>query len=170
MTEGPSEAGNLPVRPTARVLLFDRAGRLLLMKGRLPGLVDAPAVWFTIGGGIEAGESPTRAAAREIVEETGFVDARLGPQVWYGEVLLNDAHGLPLLFKDHYFVAHCRGGEPSRAGWRSHERTYVDDIRWWSLDDLAVCAEPVYPLGLAQRIGAIAAGAYPATPLNLGRA
>ena len=156
-------------RPTARVLLFDRRGRLLLMKGRLPGPVPTPAAWFTIGGRIEPGEDAREAAAREIVEETGYGDAELGPQVWYSEVLLHDVNGAPLLFKDHYFVARCRGGSISRAGWQAFEREYVDDIRWWRLDDLALCDEPVYPLGLATRSREIAAGIYPPARTALPR-
>ena len=50
-------------RPTARVLLLDPDDRILLMKGRLPSNPDAPGVWFTIGGGIEPGESLYEAAA-----------------------------------------------------------------------------------------------------------
>ena len=64
-------------RLTARVLLLDPEGRILLMRGRLPGDPEAPRVWFTVGGGIEPGESAEAAAAREIVEETGFLDAQL---------------------------------------------------------------------------------------------
>ncbi len=154
-------------RPSARVLLFDRQRRLLLMRGRLPGPVPARPAWFTIGGRIEPGETAREAAAREIVEETGYADAKLGPQVWYGEELLHDAEGAPLLFKDHYFVAGCRGGPISRAGWEAFEREYVDDIRWWRLADLARCDEPVFPLGLAFRAREIAAGVYPAAPTVL---
>ncbi len=157
-----------PSRPTARVLLFDPDNRLLLMQGRLPG-ASAPPAWFTIGGGVEPGEALRAAAAREILEETGFTDAILGPQVWYGEVMLADIHGAPLLFKDHYFVARCSGGEPSRAGWQDLERTFIDDLRWWDLADFAACADPVFPAGLAALAVEIAAGVYPSRPRILSR-
>jgi len=42
--------------------------------------------------------------------------------------------------------------EPSRAGWQALEREFVDDMRWWTLSDLAACAEPVFPHGLAERL------------------
>jgi len=136
-------------RRTARVLLFDPAGRILLMKGRLPSTPHAPGAWFTIGGGIESGESVAQAAAREIVEETGFSGATLGPEVWYGEIVLSDRKGRPLLFKDHYVLAHCAGGPVSRDGWQALELEFVDDIRWWTLGELEGCEDPVYPAGLA---------------------
>ena len=46
-----------PVRPTARVLLLDREDRILLLKGRLPGNPLAEGSWFTVGGGLEPGET-----------------------------------------------------------------------------------------------------------------
>ena len=138
-------------RPTARVLLFDSQRRVLLMKGRLPSDPAAPGVWFTLGGGVESGETVAEAAAREIIEETGFLDATLGPVAWYSEVMLSDRVG-PLLFKNHYLIAHCAGGRPSREGWRALEREFVDDMRWWRLDELAACQEPVFPADLADKI------------------
>jgi len=42
------------------------------MKGHLPSNPGAQGFWFTIGGGIEAGESVYEAAAREVLEETGI--------------------------------------------------------------------------------------------------
>ena len=139
-------------RLTARVLLLDPAGRILLMKGRLPGDPDARGGWFTVGGGVEAGESPQAAAAREIVEETGFEGVEIGEALWRGEQILHDRKGRPVLFKETYFVARCAGGEPSRAGWRAIEREFIDDMRWWTLAELAATAEPVFPPGLAERL------------------
>ncbi len=154
-------------RLTARVLLFDPAGRILLMKGRLPSGPDRPGAWFTIGGGAEPGETVSEAAAREIREETGFADARLGPVVWRREGPLDLAGGERVLFKEHYVVAHCAGGEPSRAGWDVVERALIDDIRWWTLDELSACEEAVHPVGLADLLPDILAGRYPAEPLEI---
>ena len=139
-------------RLTARVLLFDPQGRILLMKGRLPSDPGAPGAWFTLGGGVEAGETVAQAAAREIVEETGFEDAIIGEVAWRGEQTLQDRKRRPVLFKESYFLARCGGGEPSRAGWQALEREFVDDMRWWTLQELAACAEPVFPRGLAERL------------------
>ncbi len=154
-------------RRTARVLLFDPAGRILLMKGRLPSTPLAPGAWFTIGGGIEPGESVGEAAAREIVEETGFTDATLGQQVWYGEIVLSDREG-PLLFKDHYLLARCRGGEISRLGWQAVEREFIDDMRWWTLAELKACQDPVYPDGLARLLEELLAAGAPVPARVLG--
>ena len=139
-------------RLTARVLLLDPGGRILLMKGRLPSDPAAPGAWFTVGGGVEAGESLTDAARREIVEETGFSDAVLGALLWQGEQIHHDRKGRPVRVREHFFVASCAGGEPDRVGWQALEREFVDDIRWWTHEALAACGEPVFPSDLASRL------------------
>lgn len=139
------------VRPTARVLLFDPDGRILLMKGRLPRDPTAPGVWFTVGGGVDSGETYEQAAQREILEETGISDARLGPVLWRSEQVLADRKNRPVLFQETFFRADCDGRIPSRSGWQDMEREFVDDIRWWDLEQFAVSQEPRYPLNLAER-------------------
>jgi 8-oxo-dGTP pyrophosphatase MutT (NUDIX family) len=155
MSRLPLAQSSLRERTTARVLLLDPAGRILLMKGRLPSDPSAQGAWFTIGGGVEPGETLMQAAAREIVEETGFTDAALGPVLWRGEQILLDRQQRPVRFLEHFILARCAGGEPSRAGWQALEREFVDDIRWWSHADLAKAAEPVFPRDLVTRLADI---------------
>lgn len=152
-------------RLTARVLLLGPDNRILLMKGRLASDPTAPGAWFPIGGSVEAGETLLQGAAREIVEETGFTDAMLGPVVWYGEGIVLDRHRRPLVLKASYLVARCGGGEPSRAGWEPLESELVDDIRWWTLDALRACPEDIYPGALPALLPDVLAGRYPAVPI-----
>lgn len=151
-----------PVRPTARVILLDRDDRVLLMKGRLPGAASGPGAWFTIGGGVEAGETYLQAAAREIREETGILDAQLGPVVWLREGVLNAPH--PMRLVEQYVVARCHGAEPDRAGWDAVERALIEDIRWWSVQELMTTPDRVFPPGLARLLQDLLAGDLPAEP------
>ena len=153
-------------RLTARVLLFDPGDRILLMKGRLPGNPSGPAFWFTIGGEREAGESVEAAAAREIVEETGLTDAELGPVVWTSEALIAFGEaGETIHFKESFVVARTMGGALSRDGWNSGERELIDDLRWWTLEELVRSEETVYPVGLAELLDDVRAGRTAAEPL-----
>ncbi len=138
-------------RATARVLLFDPDGRILLMKGRLPSDPGAPGVWFTIGGGVEPGESLEDAARREILEETGFTALEIGPVLWRSEQTHKDRKGRDVRIREAFMTARCAGGEPSRAGWLALEREFVDDIRWWTLADLSASPDPLYPPDLVAR-------------------
>ena len=151
------------VRPTARVLLLDRHDRILLMNGRLPGNPDRDGAWFTVGGGVEPGETYLEAAAREIVEETGITDFDLGPIVWSRKGVLAIPH--PVLFDERYIVARCQGAEPSRGGWQALEHELIDDIRWWTQPDLAVTSEVVFPGCLSLRLPEVLAGRYPTEPV-----
>ena len=144
-------------RLTARVILLDPDDRVLLMKGRLPSDPAAPGAWFTVGGGVEAGESLAEAAIREIREETGFTDAVVGPVLWSGEQIHHDRKGRPVRVMENFMVARCAGGAPSADGWQAMEREFVDDIRWWTLGDLTACREPIYPADLPERLTAILA-------------
>jgi 8-oxo-dGTP pyrophosphatase MutT (NUDIX family) len=147
-------------RLTARVLLFDPQDRILLMKGRLPSNPRAPGAWFTVGGGVEPGESLIEAARREIREETGFTDARVGPVLWTGEQIHHDRKGRPVRVREAFMAARCAGGEPARQGWQALELAFVDDIRWWTLDELVACAEPIFPPDLRERLADIMARPY----------
>jgi len=143
---------NVRERPTARVVLVDDAGRVLLMKGRLPSDPGAPGVWFSLGGGIETGETAREAAAREVVEETGFRDVAIGAQIFEAEHQRRDRKGRPLLIRETWFLARCSGGAPSTAGWQPLEHAFIDDIRWWSLADLAASVDPTFPADLAEKL------------------
>ena len=152
-------------RLTARVLLIDPLERVLLMRGRLPGNSDGPAFWYTVGGGVDDGETLLQAAAREIAEETGFADAVLGPIVWRDEVVLRDIALEQRLFKQYYIVARTAGGEPSRDGWMAHEHELTQEMRWWTLGELQHTPDTVYPIGIAELLPDVLAGRIAAEPL-----
>jgi 8-oxo-dGTP pyrophosphatase MutT (NUDIX family) len=156
---------DLPERPTARVLLFDSADRILLMKGRLPGGAKGSGAWFTIGGGVEPGETFIEAAAREVREETGIADFVLGPVVWVREGVMRMPE--PMLFKERYILARCDGGELSREGWNAMEREFIEDIRWWSHAELTTTSERVFPPVLIERLPDLVAGRLPAEPVAI---
>ena len=138
-------------RVTARVLLFDPQNRILLLKGRLPSAPNAPAWWFTVGGGVEPGESLEDAARREIVEETGFKTFELGEFLFRVNDIFTDRKGRPIRHVAMFHFARCAGGEPARGGWDALEQEFVDDIRWWSLDALETCPDRMFPPDLVGR-------------------
>ncbi|UTP40794.1 NUDIX domain-containing protein [Phenylobacterium sp. LH3H17] len=154
-------------RLTARVLLFDPAGAILLLRGRMPGHPASSSAWHTVGGGVDPGETLIEAARREVAEESGFTEVDLGPVVWTRSGAGVLVTGEQVLFKEHYFVGLCPGGEPSRAGWADYETDLIDDIRWWTPLELAGLTERIYPERFLELFPGIAAGVYPDPPLEI---
>ena len=93
-------------------------------------LTGAPGVWTLPGGGVDRGESPSEALAREIYEETGqHIDITriltLESEHWIGRSLagrLEDFHALRLIYAATCLspsepVVHDIGGSTASAGW-----------------------------------------------------
>lgn len=149
----------VPVRSAARVLLLDEHDRLLLARGHD---VDDPGRhwWFTVGGGIDAGESPHQAAVREVAEETGL---RLEVEQLVGPVLrrtaLFDFARRTVRQHEVFFLARVdRPEQVVRDGWTTIEQGFMDEVRWWSLPELALEPEQVYPDGLATLVAGLLQG------------
>ncbi len=153
----------LPFRRAARVILLDASDRVLLMRGHD---VDVPSRtwWFTVGGGIDAGEDARSAAVRELREETGLeldVASLVGPVVTRSAVF--DFFAVTCRQDEEIFLARLDGhgtheDSLSRDGWTEVEQRILDELRWWRLDDLAGVTEEVFPEGLADLVRGLLAG------------
>ncbi len=135
------------------MILVDPDDRLLLVRGHDR---DQPerSWWFTVGGGLDDGETSQAAALREVREETGI---ELAASTLVGPVFTRTA-----VFD--FFSEHCRQDEElfyarvgpgttlTRSGWTPLEDEALDDVRWFTLDELAQVAEEVFPVGLVDLV------------------
>jgi 8-oxo-dGTP pyrophosphatase MutT (NUDIX family) len=145
-------------RDSARVLLLDPDGRVLLLRVLDPR-DNKPALWVTPGGGVEPGEEIAVAAVRELEEETGLrlSISELGEPV---AVCRGDweFRGIPLYGEDWFFSQHVDTFVPSDSGWDEIEREIHQGWRWWAPDELDDADEPVLPAELADLIRSLHAG------------
>lgn len=161
-------------RTSARVVLLDDSGAVLLLCGSDPAVTDgtAPRWWFTVGGQTRDGEALAETAARELAEETGL---RVGPADMIGPIWRRDAvfdfNGATLDSEEFFFVYRTGRFEPSIAGRTELERRYIHCHRWCDADDIAAlvaAGETVYPLQLSELLAdAVALAGAPGPPRRL---
>jgi 8-oxo-dGTP pyrophosphatase MutT (NUDIX family) len=168
--------GVLNHRTSARIVLLDHTGAVLLLRGSDPALAEqtAPKWWFTVGGEVQQGERLAEAAARELAEETGL---RVAPGDMVGPVWRRDEvfefNGSLIDSEEFYFVYRTHRFEPSRNGRTELERSYIHGHRWCDAADIAqlvAAGETVYPMqlsGLLTDAAALAGGRAPGPLLSI---
>jgi 8-oxo-dGTP pyrophosphatase MutT (NUDIX family) len=153
------DVGVVSRRTSARVVLLDGDGAVLLFCGSDPALPDgsdgpAPRWWFTVGGAAQPGETLTEAAVRELAEETGLrVEAAdmIGP-VWRRDAVI-DFNGSVIRSEEMFFVHRTNRFEPAASGRTALERRYIHGHRWCDetmIGELVAKGETVYPLQLGE--------------------
>ncbi|NKE56841.1 NUDIX domain-containing protein, partial [Lentzea sp. PSKA42] len=153
----PSDAVMLTPRPSARVVLTDGAGRVLLFQGFDPARPQE-FFWFTVGGGVENGEELRDAAVREAFEETGV---KLAPESLIGPVWRRRAvfsfDGETFDAEEWFFYASVDGLSVDTSGFNDVENATVSGYRWWSAEELAATEDAVYPAQLAELLPSLTA-------------
>ncbi|WP_346619658.1 NUDIX domain-containing protein [Blastococcus montanus] len=156
------------VRPTARVVVLDPAGRVLLLGARLTDPERPPGdvlFWYTPGGGVENGETPRTAAVRELAEEIGLrVDAAAleGP-VWFRRHV--GAFGSQVFdSRETFFVLRDVVHEVAPGARTDLEVLADEPHRWWTPDEIAASAEAFAPLELAAVLPEVLDGPWTGPP------
>ncbi len=156
----PRDEEGFPHRRAARVILFDEEDRVLLVRGHD---ADNPerSWWFTVGGGIEDGESSRECASRELFEETGIhlePEALIGPIAYRRAVF--DFETVLARQDEEIFYARTPCHELSDRRWTEEERRVIDEYRWWNTDDFEAQSRDYefYPTRLVELIRICLAG------------
>jgi 8-oxo-dGTP pyrophosphatase MutT (NUDIX family) len=141
-------------RRAARVLLIDAAERVLLLRGYDPARPDH-RYWFTVGGGIDDGETPVECAVRELFEETGL---RVSADE-LGEPIHHDVTEFPFdgrwyRQEQDFFLVRVDSWQVDFAGHNEIERASVDGYRWWTVDELRATGDRFYPPDLPDVLSA----------------
>ena len=132
-------------RRAVRGLVVDVHDRVLLLRFARP---RGSTFWITPGGGIEPEEDERTALLRELREEAGLDDPRVGRLIWTEDFLQPWRGGWERQVEDVYLVR-VRAEDvavPSLVDENIHEH------RWWTLDELERSDELFGPLDLPRRV------------------
>jgi 8-oxo-dGTP diphosphatase len=142
-------------RPSARLLILDPSGRILLFRFVFTnGVLAGQDYWATPGGGVEEGETFEQAAIRELREETGIRLEDIGPEVARRELVLLLPDGERVIADERYFLVQSGDATLSREGWTDEERKVTAEYKWWSQHELAQTSETVWPENLLEMLRA----------------
>ncbi|MBW8766907.1 MAG: NUDIX domain-containing protein [Geodermatophilales bacterium] len=163
-----SSGGGAVVRPTARVVVLDPAGRILLLGARLTDPAVPPGdvlFWYTPGGGVEDGESLRGAAVRELTEEIGLVadPSSLEGPVWLRRHVGAFA-GVDIDSRETFFVLRNVVHEVVPTALTELELLGDEPHRWWSVTEIASSAETFAPADLAVALAELLQGPWSGPP------
>lgn len=172
MTSDRNTRADLPVveRTAVRLVVLDTADRVLLLHVQDLSNPQAGTLWELPGGGIEADETFSEAALRELREETG-IDVPLEcipAPTWrrrieyvYRGVCRHQREliaAVRLLDPSPCIVASLRVGD---------EKEDVLGARWWSMQEIMASSERFYPMSLRAMLPRFLAGESIEEPLEI---
>lgn len=153
------------MRRAVRVLLVDPEDRVLLLLHSRPADDDH---WAPPRGGIGMGETPEDAAHRELLEEVGLVAITLRRPVALWQHRFS-SHGVLTLQHETIYAARHSSTEVPRGAPESLAQDGITAARSWSLPELVVSVEDVWPHGLTGLLAALLVSAMdPDQPTDLG--
>jgi 8-oxo-dGTP pyrophosphatase MutT (NUDIX family) len=148
------------IRPSARVLLLNQSGSVLLFKFvHASDALTGSSYWATPGGAVEDGETFEQAALRELKEETGLSVNQLSGEVGRRSFEMQLASGERVWADERFFAASTVRSAISDTGWSANERRVVADHRWWSIEDLARTSDLIFPERLLDLLAVVSSPA-----------
>lgn len=145
-------------RQAARAILLTPEDEVLLMRVE----VASGQFWICPGGGLHPGETSAQALRRELAEELGLEDARIGPLLWRRRHEMT-LYGRRWHQSEDYFAVATDRFVPRMQD--AAEARILREFRWWQMAELRHSTQPVTPASLLRIILDFRANGPPQAPL-----
>jgi 8-oxo-dGTP pyrophosphatase MutT (NUDIX family) len=154
------------VREAVRALVLDPDGRALLVRFVNPD--TGAQFWTTPGGGIDPGESPEETIRRELREETGLEDPKIGPVIWTRREVFPWA-GQTLDQREQVVLVRVPAFDPAPGlGTERLAAEDVHEVRWWTLGEVERSDAVFYPTRMAHFLRQLLEDGPPDEPIDVG--
>jgi predicted amidohydrolase len=153
-----------PTRDAVRCLVVDADGRALLCRYADSRVISS--WWYPPGGGLDQGEDHLAAARRELREELARDDLEVGP--WIGRRCHTFWLGRWMTQRERWLLCRAEPFDVDPAHMALLEVEGVQELRWWSADELRSAGVVTTPRDLPALLDRIAAGSLPSQDEDLG--
>lgn len=133
----------LEERRAVRALILTPERETLLFRLRPPG--ETKCFWIAPGGGLDQGETIEDGLKRELREELGLVEFRIGALVWCRHHTF-DWGARRISQREEYRIVEVARFDPVMTD--EVEAQNVVEHRWWPVAELDRVQEPLTPLSL----------------------
>lgn len=156
----------MEVRRSARAVMLNRRGQILLFKFVFERSHGQKVVWITPGGGLKAGEDYAGALMREVREETGIALKTVGPWIWTRDIPIEGVDPRFISY-ERYFLVKPGDMEVSIQDFTATERNMFRDYKWWDIGEILASDEEFAPPNIAELVRDLLRGNVPATPMDI---
>ena len=156
-----ARSSGLALRDAVRAVVFDPAGRVLLVRFEFP----RRTVWALPGGGLEPGETHADALSRELREEAGARAFDVGPCIWTRtHWWLEGGYSGQ---RERIYLVHTSGEEPQPIP-EELRGPWMKEIRWWTREEVEGYEGTLAPRRLRELLRELDERGAPAEPVDVG--
>ena len=153
-------------RQAVRAVLLTPEGLVLLMKVEEP--VSGRHIWIMPGGEVEQGEDAEACMHRELEEETGLKDAKVGPLMWTRRHVF-EWNNQKINQQEEYYLVETDPFEPTMENNPAlGENSAFRGFRWWSVKDIKGASELFAPRRIGELLDSLIRKGAPEEPFDVG--
>lgn len=154
------------MRRSARGVILNQNGQILLFKFVFERSHGQKVLWITPGGGLKPNEDYEAALVREVGEEAGFALKTVGPWIWTRCIPIEGVDPRFISY-ERYFLVKPGDVQVSIHNFTATEKNTFRGYGWWDIDAIRASDEEFAPPNLAKLVQDLLHGNVPATPMDI---